>query len=142
MRGVGDNIEKLESFDRIVGIDPGVNTLFTGNVNDGSFVSASRKEYLHMSNMNKQKFRMKNLKARKPEYRTICENMLSLKLATIEKCKEALRFAYTVVDQLFDFHHKYGFHKWRFKTKIMSEKGLAKLVNRITNNKKTLCWHW
>ena len=128
---------KLETYERIVGIDPGVSVLFTGRVDDGTFVSASHKEYRHHSNMNKQKIWAKNLRKRYPEYSSICQDMPTFKTSSVDKFKIALKEAYAQFDRLMEFNHRHSHHKWRFKTKVMSEKTIGKLVNRITQNKKT-----
>ena len=127
----------LKYYDRIVGIDPGENALFTASVDDGSFISASRKSYRHDSCMNQQRYWYNNLKKRKPEYATIVSDMVSLKTSNIETFKEGLSHIYSVADDLFEFHSKNSIHKWRLKTKIMSEKTLSKFARRITNKKNT-----
>ena len=125
------------TYDRIVGIDPGVSTLFTGYVDNGSFISSSHKEYKHLSNMNKQKTWTKKLRKRYPEYTSTCQDMPTFKTSLVDRFKEALKVAYAEFERLMNFNHKHSHLKWRFKTKVMSEKTLSKLVRRITENRKT-----
>ena len=127
-----------ENFDRFVGIDPGKTYIATGFAttfdSDAPETSQfSAKEYRHRSKMNEQRAWEKRLRERETRYETIIRDMPSMKSSNVE---EAIRYRITVADWMFRFCRDKAFLKWRFKTKIYSQKALAELSTRMTGGKQ------
>ena len=126
------------NFDRYVGIDPGINQIYTGVDENNEFINCSSTEYRMKSKIiDNLEWNKRQLKEN-PEIQKVINNLKSFKTVNIEKYKEAFDTYNDNYDKMIDFYNGKPYKKWKFKTYCFSKKTISQMCKDITKNKKTL----
>ena len=126
-------VPKAETFVRIVAIDPGkinIGTSFwTNNVReDPRRAQVTTAEYRHESKFGKSQKWQQNVREGSSIYASNIENMPTMKTTNVET---SIRYRLSIGDWMFYFCKKKPFLKWRFKTKVFSQKAMVNVVKRL-----------
>jgi len=124
-----------EQFDRIVGLDPGVNQIYSAVDQDNNFMNCSSKQYRTKS---KIKHSCEWNKRRCKEVQDTLNSLKSFKTVDIDKYKSAFEQYSKTYNELTFFYNSKAYKKWKFKTYCFRKKTISSMCKDICKNKKTL----
>ena len=108
-----------EEFDRIVGLDPGVNQIYTAVDQDNNFMNCSSKQYRSKS---KIKHSCEWNKRRCKEVQETLDTLKSFKTVDIDRYKNAFTQYSKTYNELTIFYNSKAYKKWKFKTYCFRKK--------------------
>jgi len=129
-----DNLD----FERYVGIDPGINQIYTGVDNENKFIKCSLSEYRMKSKIiDNLEWNKRQLKEN-PEIQKIQNNTKSFKTVDIKKYKEAFDIYNENYNTMVEFYNIKPYKKKKFKIYCFTKKTIASMCKTICQDKKTL----
>jgi len=135
--GLQQNID-INEYDRIVGIDPGINEIFTSCDSKGRTMSCSLKEYRTKSKMVESQKRRERDIGQNDGIRSTLESLGSFKTARLDRYSSSYDVYTQTYDVLTGYYNHMPFKKWKFKTDCYSRRAIAEMCRRICNGQKTL----
>ena len=128
-----DNTDDV--FDRYVGLDPGVNQIYSAVDQDNKFMNCSSKKYRTNS---KIKHSLEWNKRQCIHVKDTLNSLKSFKTADIDKYKSAFDEYSKSYNELTIFYNSKPYKKWKFKTFCFSKKTISSMCKDICKNRKTL----
>lgn len=124
-----------EDFDRIIGLDPGVNQIYTAVDQHNNFMNCSSKKYRRDS---KIKHFVEWNERQSVDVQDTLNTLKSFKTADIDKYKQAFNQYCKTYNKLNSFYNSKPYKKWRFKTFCFRKKTISTMCKDICKNQKTL----
>ena len=131
---------QLDSYDRVLGLDPGRRDLFVAVDRDGDVTRCSAKRFYHEAGYTRTQRTMRTWLDRDPEIKSWLRSATSAKTASVHRFKEHLRCLLPRVDRLLGFHHDKKFRDKRFTRYCGSRRVMQRLCKEImgTSGRRTL----
>ena len=130
--------DDCEEYERYVGIDPGINQIFTGVDDNNLFINCSSNEYRTKSKIiDNLEWNKRQIKEN-PTIQTIINNLKSFKTVDINNYKEAFDTYNNNYNTMVEFYNNKPYKKWKFKTYCFSKKTISQMCKTICKDKKTL----
>ena len=122
---------QLDSYDRVLGLDPGRRDLFVAVDGDGDVTRCSAKRFYHEAGYTRTQRTMMTWLDRDPEVKSWLRSATSAKTASVHCFKEHLRCLLPRVDRLLGFHHDKKFRDKRFTRYCGSRRVMQRLCKEI-----------
>jgi len=122
---------KTKSYDRIIGIDPGVHTVIAWCDQNDTVLSVSGAHYRQRAKFKEQKVWEQQMRNSYPAYVQVIQNMPSMKTSNLETMRAALTYRLEWFDYLFQVSAHVPFLKWRFTTFVYSQKALDWMARQV-----------
>ena len=131
---------KIENYDNIIGLDPGVTSIYVATSDKQTFKSKSTKDYYHKSKFNETEKTEKNWVNKNDEIKNIILHLPSNKTTSLVKYEYYIGQSLKSLDKLLTFYGAFRFRNNKFKRYIYSQKELHKMCIDLIGNidKKTL----
>jgi hypothetical protein len=122
----------LDSYSRVLGLDPGRRDLFVATDGQGDVTRCSSRRYYHEAGFTRTQKTMRTWYDQDPQVQSWLRTMTSAKTASIRMLLEHLRNLFPKVDPLPDFHLGKKFRDKRFTRFCGSKRVIHRLCKEIT----------